>query len=77
MRARIVYELLLHYARHSERGYLKDKLEDGDKEKIEAAVQETLGWLKATIEIDSLFEGTDYSCSLSRALFEELALTTL
>ena len=40
-------------------------------------MQETLGWLEATIEIDSLFEGTDYSCSLSRALFKELALTTL
>jgi len=27
---------------------------------------------QATIEIDSLFEGIDYSCSLSRARFEEL-----
>ena len=27
---------------------------------------------QATIEIDSLFEGTDYSCSLSRVRFEEL-----
>ena len=27
---------------------------------------------QATIEIDSLFEGVDYSCSLSRARFEEL-----
>ena len=44
---------------------LKDKLESGDKEKSKAAVQETLGWLEATIEIESLFEGTVYSCSLS------------
>ena len=34
-------------------------------------MQETLGWLEATIEIDFLFEDIDYSCSLSRALFEE------
>merc|ERR1712146_407891 len=27
---------------------------------------------QATIEIDSLFDGIDYSCSLSRARFEEL-----
>merc|ERR1711972_408969 len=27
---------------------------------------------RATIEIDSLFDGIDYSCSLSRARFEEL-----
>jgi len=27
---------------------------------------------QATIEIDSLFDGCDYSCSLSRARFEEL-----
>ncbi|KAF4669117.1 70-kilodalton heat shock protein [Perkinsus olseni] len=27
---------------------------------------------QATIEIDSLYEGIDYSCTLSRALFEEL-----
>ena len=53
---------------------LKDKLADGDKGKIEAAMQETLGWLEATIEIDSLFEGIDYSCSLSRALFEKLCI---
>ena len=63
--------IMFHYARHSEQGYLKDKLEDGDKGKIEAAVQETLGWLEATIEIDFLFEDIDYSCSVSRALFEE------
>ena len=29
---------------------------------------------QATIEIDSLFEGIDYSCSLSRARFEELCM---
>jgi heat shock protein 1/8 len=29
---------------------------------------------QATIEIDSLFEGIDYSCSLSRARFEELCV---
>merc|ERR1712195_127648 len=29
---------------------------------------------QATIEIDSLFEGVDYSCSLSRARFEELCM---
>ena len=39
--------------------------------KIETAVQETLGWLEATVEIDSLFEGIDHSHSLSRARFEE------
>ena len=44
---------------------LKPKLEGGDERKIEAAVQWTLGWLEATIEIDSLFEGIDYSDSLS------------
>ena len=44
--------------------------------KSKAAVQETLGWLEATIEIESLFEGTVYSCSLSWACFEELAWTT-
>ena len=27
-------------------------------------MQETLGWLEATIEIESLFEGTDYSSVL-------------
>merc|ERR1712183_871044 len=27
---------------------------------------------QATIEIDSLFDGIDYSCSLSRARFEEM-----
>merc|ERR1711991_743770 len=29
---------------------------------------------QATIEIDSLFDGIDYSCSLSRARFEELCM---
>merc|ERR1739845_116063 len=29
---------------------------------------------QATIEIDSLFEGIDYSCSISRARFEELCM---
>jgi len=29
---------------------------------------------QATIEIDSLYEGTDYSCSLSRARFEEFCM---
>jgi heat shock 70kDa protein 1/2/6/8 len=29
---------------------------------------------QATIEIDSLFEGIDYSCTLSRARFEEMNL---
>ena len=53
---------------------LKRKLEGGDERKIEAAVQWTLGWLEATIEIDSLFEGIDYSDSLSRARFEELCI---
>merc|ERR1711935_1086246 len=28
--------------------------------------------MTATIEIDSLFEGIDYSCTLSRARFEDL-----
>ena len=32
---------------------------------------------QATIEIDSLFDGIDYSCSLSRALFEELTKLTM
>ena len=53
---------------------LKPKLEGGDERKIEAAVQWTLGWLEATIETDSLFEGIDYSDSLSRARFEELCI---
>ena len=58
----------------------KNKLEGGDKEKIEAAVQETLDWLKgkqltdqATNEIDSLFEGIGHSCSSSRARIGECA----
>ena len=29
---------------------------------------------QATIEIDSLFDGIDYNCSLSRARFEELCI---
>merc|ERR1712032_1419508 len=29
---------------------------------------------QATIEIDCLFDGIDYSCSLSRARFEELSM---
>ena len=33
--------------------------------------------IQATIEIDSLFEGIDYSCSLSRARFEELCMNYL
>ena len=43
-------------------GLLRDNLEGGDKEKIRAAVQETLDWMEgkqladqATNEIDSLF----------------------
>ena len=29
---------------------------------------------QATIEIDSLFDGIDYNCNLSRARFEELCI---
>merc|ERR1712046_409484 len=29
---------------------------------------------QATIEIDSLFDGVDYNCSISRARFEELCM---
>ena len=31
-----------------------------------------LGWLEANTEIVSLFKGTDYLCSLSRACFKNL-----
>ena len=55
---------------------MKNKLEGGSKEKIKAAVQETLGWLEANTEIVSLCEGTDYSGSLSRARFDSFAWTT-
>ena len=45
---------------------LKDRFEDGDKERNETAVQ---GILELdTIETDSLFEGIDYSCSLFRSM---------
>ena len=59
---------------------LKDKLEGGDKEKTNAAVQEALDWLEgkqladqATNEIYSLFECIGYSCSLSRATLGNFA----
>ena len=72
---------MFHFAHTLNKEKPGDKLEGGDKEKIKAAVQETLDWLEenqlaeqATIEIDSLFEGIDYSCSLSRARFEELCM---
>ena len=58
---------------------LKDKLEGGDKKKIDAAVQEALDWLEgkqladqATNEIYS-FECIGYSCSLSRATLGNFA----
>ena len=39
-------------------------------------MQETLGWLEATIEIESLFEDAGYSCLLSWACVEVLAWST-
>ena len=39
-------------------------------------MQETLGWLEATIEIESLFEGAGYLCLLSWTCVEELAWST-
>ena len=57
-----------------------DKLEGGNKEEIKDAVQETSDWLEGISwhtgypEIDSLVEGIGYSCSLSRARFEELCM---
>ena len=41
-----------------------------DKEKIEAAVQKTLDLLGED-QLDSLFEGSDYAYSLSRASFRD------
>ena len=50
---------MFHSAQHSNEVKPRDKLEGGDKEKIKAAVQETLDWLEenqlaeqATLEID-------------------------
>ena len=39
-------------------------------------MQEDSGWLEANTEIVYLFEGTDYSGSLSRARFKSFAWTT-
>ena len=50
---------MFHSAQHANEVKPRDKLEGGDKEKIKAAVQETLDWLEqnqlavqATLEID-------------------------
>ena len=64
-------KLLFHFAHTLNKEKPRDKLEDGDKVKIKAAVQETLDWL----ERNQLAEqGIDYSCSSSRARFEELCM---
>ena len=45
LRPRTGKKLLFHYAHHSERGIVEGELEGDDKEKIKAAMQETLvGW---------------------------------
>ena len=48
--------LLFHYARHSEREYLKDNSKLATS-KDQGCSAEDFGWLEATIEIDSLFRG--------------------